>query len=378
MGDRAGTVEDVGVDVTLAGDVAFWRGRRVLVTGHTGFKGAWLCTWLLELGARVQGYALPPETDPNLFGVLGLDRELEHQLGDIRDFDAVSAAFRKGKPEVVLHMAAQPLVRESYRDPVATYDTNVMGTVHVLEACRMTDTVTVIVVVTSDKCYENREWVWGYRETDRLGGRDPYSSSKASAELVTAAYRASFFDRRSTSGAHVSVSTARAGNVIGGGDWTADRLVPDAIKSFAASQPLIVRNPTATRPWQHVIDPLRGYLLLCERAQRRADPITGAFNFGPADADIATTAELAGRLADEWGPEAAWEPRLQPDQPHEAGNLRLDSSRARQVLGWRPVFGLESAVRETVRWYRAYYDHAGAAELRELMVNAFRHTEAAP
>ena len=331
---------------------SFWRGKTVLLTGHTGFKGGWLAAWLKLLGARVVGFALPPEADrPSLFEAAEVGRGMVSVLGDVRDRDAVEAVVRRHDPEVVLHLAAQPLVRRSYRDPVETYAVNVMGTVHLLDALRRFARARAIVVVTSDKCYDNPEREWGCREDDPMGGRDPYSSSKGCAELAVAAFRASFFPAAEGRG----VATARAGNVIGGGDWAEDRVVPDLVRALAARRPVALRSPGALRPWQHVLEPLRGYLALAERLWSDPAGASGGWNFGPRDDDVASVRELAGRFAGHWG----WgEAELRPaaDGAHEAGALRLDCARARERLGWRPVLSLDEAVAETVRWYRAHLD----------------------
>lgn len=333
----------------------FWRGKRVLLTGHTGFKGSWLALWLASRGARVAGYALEPPTTPSLFELAGVGRDVEDIRGDVRDADAVRQAIANHRPDAVFHLAAQPLVRHSYDAPLETYAVNVMGTAHVLEACRRTDSVRVAVVITTDKVYENAEWLWGYRENDRLGGHDPYSNSKACAELVTAAYRDSFFAKGA------AVATARAGNVIGGGDWARDRLVPDAMKAFAEGRTLRIRNPQAIRPWQHVLEPLAGYLMLAERLWDDRS-FAGAWNFGPSDDDARPVAEVAERLAALWGANAAVE--LEPgEKPHEAQLLKLDSSKARTSLQWKPRLDLDTALARVVEWYRL---HASGGDVRAL------------
>lgn len=335
---------------------AFWRDRSVLVTGHTGFKGGWLSLWLRHLGARVTGYALPPATEPALFGVARVADGIGHRLGDLDDRDALAQALLAAEPEIVFHLAAQALVKEGYRDPVGTLASNVMGTAHLLEAVRQTPGVRAVVVVTSDKCYANREWLWPYRENEALGGRDPYSASKACAEIVAAAWRDSF----PRDG--LAIATARAGNVIGGGDWAADRLVPDAARAWSAGEPIRVRYPQAVRPWQHVLEPLHGYLLLAERLH--AGEAAESWNFGPDEADMLPVGELLDRLAGHWGDGARWIGDAQP-HPHEAGLLRLDSSRARTLLGWRPRWALDQALRRTAEWYRAF--HAGGDMLERCL-----------
>jgi CDP-glucose 4,6-dehydratase len=344
---------------------ARWRGRRVLVTGHTGFKGAWLGTWLAAMGAEVHGLSLAPVTTPSLFDLIALATQVRHTVGDIRDAAVVRDAVRTAAPEVVFHLAAQPLVRASYRDPLETFDTNVRGTAHVLDACRHAPGVAAVVCITTDKCYENREWSWGYREDDPLGGHDPYSASKAAAEVVAASYRRSF-GPESMAMAHLA--TARAGNVIGGGDWSEDRLVPDAVRAFAAGRTLDVRRPHATRPWQHVIAPLSGYLVLAQ-ALLEDRPVAEAWNFGPRDEDVVPVGAFLDRLVAAWGPGAAWQVTGTDQGPHEAGLLKLDISKARHALGWQPRWDLDTAVVQTVAWYRAWQDGATADRLRQVMLD---------
>lgn len=327
---------------------AFWKGKRVFITGHTGFKGGWSGTWLLEMGAEVAGYALKPDTEPSYFTLCGLGERMQSVFGDIRELDALRHALQKAEPEIVIHLAAQPLVRRSYREPVETFATNVMGTVHLLDAVRRTPSVRAVVIVTSDKCYENREWVWGYREDEPMGGRDPYSASKGCAELVTSAYRWSFFGG---AGRSAAVATVRAGNVIGGGDWGEDRLVADAVRAIERGRPLIVRNPESVRPWQHVLEPLSGYLELAEKLYTEGDKWAGAWNFGPRDEDPVTVADLATLIIRLWG-KGEWQKGPAQEAPREAHYLKLDSSKARQILGWRPCLTLAQAVRMTVAWYR--------------------------
>jgi len=329
----------------------FWRDRRVFVTGHTGFKGSWLTRWLQRLGAQVTGYALAPPTSPSLFDDAKIGERIISIAADVRDLAALRTAMSDAKPEVVIHMAAQSLVRASYEAPVETYEVNVIGTVNVLEAVRGCDSVRSVVVVTSDKCYENSEWPWPYRESEPMGGRDPYSSSKACAELVTAAYRASFFP---------NVATVRAGNVIGGGDWAKDRLIPDLMRAFAAGQPALIRNPGATRPWQFVLDPIAGYLTLAE-ALCNGSGLAEAWNFGPADHDVHPVHWLADRVVEMWGNGAAWKTDDR-ENPSEAFTLKVDSSRARQILGWSPRVDLTTALAWTVEWHREWLadpDNAG-------------------
>ena len=345
-------------------DPAFWRGRRVLLTGHTGFKGSWLALWLQSMGARVSGLALAPATKPSLFELARVGAGMESTLADIRDLDAVRRQVEASAPEIVLHLAAQSVVRLSYQEPVETYATNVMGTVHVLEAVRGCAATRAVVIVTSDKCYENREWEWGYRESDPMGGHDPYSSSKGCAELVTAAYRASFFGPLAQARHPASVASARAGNVIGGGDWTRDRLIPDIMRAIADKRPVVIRNPAAVRPWQHVLEPLAGYLLVAQRLAEQGDAFAEPFNFGPAYDDCRPVRWIVERLAQAWGPDAKWEIDSRP-QPHEAGFLKLDSSRATARLGWRPRWDLARALRAIVDWHKA---HISGADMRSVVL----------
>jgi CDP-glucose 4,6-dehydratase len=325
-----------------------YRGRRVLLTGHTGFKGSWLALWLTQLGAEVTAVALPPATEPNHWSLLGLN--IDSREHDIRDGAAMARVFAETRPEIVFHLAAQALVRRSYRDPVDTWSTNVVGTAGVLEACRNTDSVRAVVVVTTDKCYENQEWVWGYRENDRLGGHDPYSASKAAAELVAASYRKSFL---SAAGGAL-LATARAGNVIGGGDWSEDRLIPDLVRAAEAGTDLVIRSPKATRPWQHVLESLSGYLLLGQGLIERRHGTDEAWNFGP-DRDGNRPVEIVLAAIRESWPGVRW--RLSGEQhPHEAGLLYLDSTKAADRLGWRPVWPFAEGIAATARWYRAWLD----------------------
>ncbi|MED5619806.1 CDP-glucose 4,6-dehydratase [Ideonella sp. BN130291] len=332
-------------------NTAFWQGKRVFVTGHTGFKGSWLTLWLKAMGAEVAGFALQAPTTPSLFEATRVHEGIQHTVGDIRDAGALHTALVSFRPEIVLHLAAQPLVRASYADPVGTYATNVMGVVHLLEAVRCAGTVRAVVNVTTDKCYENREWLWGYREDEPMGGHDPYSSSKGCAELVTSAYRRSFLH------GNVALATARAGNVIGGGDWAADRLVPDMLKAFESGAPVVIRNPLATRPWQHVLEPLSGYLMLAERLHGDGQAFAEGWNFGPADSDAQPVGWIVERLTALWGDGARW----QLDgtaQPHEAHLLKLDCSKARQRLHWQPRWPLDTTLQRIVRWHQAWLARA--------------------
>jgi len=331
--------------------MSFWHGRRVLMTGHTGFKGSWLSLWLEHLGADVCGVALPPPTVPSMFNEANIAQGMRSEIADIRDLERLKAIVKEYKPEVVFHLAAQPLVRDSYKDPVGTYTTNVIGTVNVLESVRECDSVRAVVVITTDKCYENEEWVWPYRETDRLGGYDPYSNSKACAELVVSAYRNSFFPPAHYDQHRVAIASARAGNVIGGGDWAKDRLVPDIMRAFAAKEVLKVRNPDAIRPWQHVLEPLLGYLKLAEKLCETGVQYGGAWNFGPGYSDAKPVEWIVRQLAADWGENARWQVDDQP-HPHEAKMLKLDWSKASDALDWRPTMPLKQALQFTSAWYR--------------------------
>jgi CDP-glucose 4,6-dehydratase len=349
----------------MTASAGFWRGKRVFVTGHTGFKGAWLCAWLDRMGALVSGLALPCDTEPSLCRLLGLERRVASLHADIRDGVLLRQALTGFAPDIVLHLAAQALVRRSYRDPAGTMATNVMGTVNLLEAVRHTPSVRAVVVVTSDKCYENRERPLPYRETDALGGADPYSASKAGAELVAAAWRQSFFADGS-----VALATARAGNVIGGGDWAEDRLIPDCIAALAAGRPIEIRNPDATRPWQHVLDPLSGYLGLAERLFISGAAFARPWNFGPATDDVRPVGQIADAVIARWGGDARWI-AAGTSGPHEAGLLAVDASLARAELGWSPRLGLDQALSWTVDWYRRHHEGEPADRLVEAQLDAY-------
>ncbi|CAN5379066.1 CDP-glucose 4,6-dehydratase [soil metagenome] len=331
-------------------DRVFWAGRRVLVTGHTGFKGAWLTLWLRSLGAEVAGYALPPPTEPSLYETAHVGDGIASRLADIGNRPAIAEAFAAHRPEVVFHLAAQSLVRRSYDDPIGTFATNVMGTLHVLDAVRATGGVAAVVVATSDKCYDNREWAWSYRENDAMGGHDPYSASKGAAELAVAAYRESFFSAAGTA----RVATARAGNVIGGGDWAPDRLVPDVVRAAKEGRPVVIRYPAATRPWQHVLDALHGYLILAERLAADEGPAYArGWNFGPAAEDAMPVSTMVDRLCVLLGASAGWTVDSTP-QPPEAEALMLDSSLARRRLGWRPRLSLNAALASIAEWHHNF------------------------
>ena len=331
----------------------FWNGKRVLITGHTGFKGGWLSLWAQSLGAEVTGFALEPPTSPSLFQKAQVSRGMAaSHIGDIRDLDHIKQVVAEARPEVIFHMAAQALVRLSYDQPVETYATNVMGTVNLLEAVRATPGVRVVVNITTDKCYENREWVWGYRENEPMGGYDPYSNSKGCMELVTSAYRNSYFNAKDYSRHGVGLATVRAGNVIGGGDWAGDRLVPDMIRAFVKGQPVIIRNPASIRPWQHVMEPLSGYMRLAEALWERGPEYAEGWNFGPNDDDAKPVGWIVDHLAKLWGDDATWQ-LAGGEHPHEATFLRLDCLKAKTRLDWRPRWDLATALSHIVDWYRA-------------------------
>jgi CDP-glucose 4,6-dehydratase len=338
-----------------------WRGRRVLITGDTGFKGSWLSLWMHDLGAHVTGFALPPPTDPSLFEQARIGELIDHVDGDVRDLDAVKAVFAKAQPEIVFHLAAQPLVRLSYDQPVETYAVNVMGTVHMLEAARHCGSVRAVLGITTDKCYENREWVWPYRETDALGGHDPYSSSKACAELVISAYRRSFFENG------LALASVRAGNVIGGGDWAADRLIPDLVRAFERGEAPVIRSPQSVRPWQHVLEALGGYIAIAERLLANDRAIADAWNFGPSDEDARPVSWIVERMKEAWGGATTLEElAYNAAAPHEAGLLRLDCSKARGMLGWRPKLPLSEALGWVVDWHRTVGGGGGDARTQAL------------
>lgn len=333
-------------------DLDFYRGKRVLVTGHTGFKGSWLCRILLWAGADVTGYALPVRSRDNLFELAGISDNMRSIFGDIRDFSTLKAVFDSTRPEIVLHLAAQPLVRESYRDPLYTYETNVLGTVAVLECVRRSGCVRSFLNVTTDKVYRNNEWEWGYRENEPLDGFDPYSNSKSCSELVTHSYKNSFFSDGKT-----AVSTARAGNVIGGGDFAADRIIPDCVRAVKDGSPMILRNPQSVRPYQHVLEPLFVYLMIARRQWENAD-FSGWYNVGPDECDCITTGELVRLFGEKWGAGFAWNTQKETGAPHEADLLKLDCSKLKKVFGWRPRWHIEEAVEETVRWSRVWLSGA--------------------
>lgn len=346
-----------------------YKNRKIFITGHTGFKGSWLALWLTELGAEVIGYSLEPPTRPSLFEVLSLKKRVIHIIGDIRDEAKLKAVFKKYKPEIVFHLAAQPLVRLSYEEPKLTYETNVIGTLNLFEAVREIESVRVVINVTSDKCYDNKEWVYGYRENDPMGGYDPYSSSKGCAELLTAAYRNSYFNPEDYGKTHqVSLASVRAGNVIGGGDWQFDRLIPDCVKALSKGEVIKIRNPESIRPWQHVFEPLYGYLLLTAKMWEEPTKYCEGWNFGPSDDDIATVKEVVEKVITFWG-EGKYEV-ISDMKYHEARLLKLDTSKARMRLGWRPKWNLDKALEQTVRWYKLFYE--GQEDMVEVTVNQIK------
>ena len=354
----------------------FWKGRRVVLTGHTGFKGSWMALWLQYLGAEVTGYALAPPTNPSLFVKADVATGMHSVIGDVRDGDRLTSTLQAAQPEMVFHLAAQPLVRHSYVDPVGTYETNVLGTIHLLEAVRRTPSVRAVVVITTDKCYENKEWIWPYRETDPLGGYDPYSSSKACAEIVTSSWRDSFFNPAHYAEHNVAVASARAGNVIGGGDWASDRLIADVVRAFTAGTTLEIRNPAATRPWQHVLEPLRGYLVLGERLLAEGVEYASAWNFGPQYTDARPVEWIVRYLSGKWGGSVDW--KLDSQQHvHEAQMLKLDWSKAHAALGWQPALPLPDALDYTLAWYRQEASGANPRELSMQQITSYMQRVAA-
>jgi CDP-glucose 4,6-dehydratase len=352
----------------------FWQGKRVLVTGHTGFKGSWLSLWLQSMGAQVTGYALAPPTNPSLFEIAEVTQGMTSIIGDIRDLDKLQTVFAEHQPEIVIHMAAQPLVRYSYQNPVETYATNVMGTVHLLEAVRNTPGVKAVVNITTDKCYENREWVWGYRENEPMGGHDPYSNSKGCAELVSAAYRSSFFNVNNYAQHGVATATVRAGNVIGGGDWAQDRLIPDILNAFEQGRKVDIRNPHAIRPWQHVMEPLRGYLTVAEQLFEHGPSFGEGWNFGPNDEDAKPVGWIAEQMAALWGADAQWQVDT-GEHPHEAHYLKLDISKARRHLNWHPALRLKDALALIIDWSK---QRKAGANMRQLTLAQLQAYQALP
>ncbi|OHX20824.1 CDP-glucose 4,6-dehydratase [Chromobacterium sphagni] len=356
----------------------FWKNKRVFLTGHTGFKGSWLTLWLQSLGAEITGYSLEPATEPNLFSIAGVAEAMQASvIADIRDLDRLRAEMDRARPDIVFHLAAQALVRRSYVDPVGTYAANVMGTVNLLEAVRTTSSVRAVVCVTSDKCYENREWPWAYRENEAMGGYDPYSSSKGCAELVANAYRNSFFNQASHPRHGVALATARAGNVIGGGDWAQDRLIPDFIRAIAAGEALVIRNPEAIRPWQHVLEPLAGYLLLAEKLHQQGQDFASGWNFGPYERDARPVEWIAAQLTRQWGQGSGYQVQRDANSAHEAHYLRLDCAKARQGLGWQPRWSLRDTLQRICDWHR---QHLADADMRSVclqQIHAYQETATA-
>jgi len=352
--------------VTQKTNPDFWRDKRVLLTGHTGFKGSWLSIWLQSMGATTLGIALDPPTNTTLFDVAHVAEGMEHRVIDIRNFAAVRTQMDEFKPEIVIHMAAQPLVRYSYQEPIETYATNVMGTVHVLEASRLVGSVKAEINVTTDKCYENHGWIWGYRENEPMGGHDPYSSSKGCSELVTSAYRRSFFEQ-----SDIALASVRAGNVIGGGDWSVDRLVPDILRAFEANTPVAIRSPNAIRPWQHVLEPLSGYLMLAQALYEEGEKYSSGWNFGPNDDDAKPVKWIVEQMSSRWGGDAIWT-HDNGNNPHEAHYLKLDISKAKSQLGWKPVWSLDQALEKTVAWHKAWLSGADMRLICEQQIDAYQ------
>lgn len=348
----------------------FWKNKKVLITGHTGFKGSWLCLWLQNLEANVIGYSLPQPTNPGLFQDAKVAKGMISIEGDVRDIKHLQTTIHEYKPEIVIHMAAQSLVRYSYEQPVDTYSTNVMGTVNLFESIRQVKSAKVVINVTSDKCYENREWVWGYRENEAMGGYDPYSSSKGCAELVTSAYMNSYFNKNDFLHHGVAVASARAGNVIGGGDWADDRLIPDIIRSYIEKKNVVIRSPKAIRPWQHVLEPLHGYMVLAEKLWEKGTDYSGGWNFGPNDEDVKPVSWIADYITKSTGSDTTWVLE-KGAQPHEAHYLKLDCSKAKGELGWYPVWDLPTTLENVVEWYRAFHNGEDARKITLDQINAF-------
>ncbi len=337
-------------------DHNFWRDKKVFMTGHTGFKGSWLCLWLHALGAKVTGYSLKPPTEPSLFNLCRVDQVAKTIIADVRDLETLRRELASAEPGIVIHMAAQPLVRDSYKMPVETYSVNVMGTVNLFEVVRQCKSVKSVINVTTDKCYENKEWVWGYRENEPLGGYDPYSNSKACSELVTFSYRSSYFNPKDYASHGVAIASARAGNVIGGGDWATDRLIPDCVRSILKGEKIIIRSPQSIRPWQHVLEPLSGYLVLAQKLYENGPRFAGAWNFGPDDEDAKTVEWLVKHLCEKWGRNASYVVDKGP-HPHEANYLKLDCSKAKTDLEWHPRWSLDKAIESIVEWMRVYKEN---------------------
>ena len=348
-------------------DTKFWKGKKVFLTGHTGFKGGWTALWLCKLGAVVKGFSLPPSSTPSLYEVARISEDIESTTGDIRNLAELKRSMLEFEPDIVIHMAAQALVRDSYVDPVGTYQTNVLGTVNLLEAVRGCESVRAVVNVTTDKCYENNEWVWGYRETEPMGGHDPYSSSKGCSELVTSAYRKSFFSEKNSP----AVASARAGNVIGGGDWATDRLIPDALKAFHIGEPVVIRNPLAVRPWQHVLEPISGYLMLAEGLYNLGHEYAEGWNFGPNEGDAKQVGEVLDCLVNYWSSNVCWISD-ETDQPHEARLLKLDISKAKARLKWEPKWNLDKALKSIVDWDQLWIS---GEDMKKISLNQINNYE---
>ncbi|UCE95026.1 MAG: CDP-glucose 4,6-dehydratase [Flavobacteriaceae bacterium] len=358
----------------MVNDIKFWLGKKVLLTGHTGFKGSWLSIWLQHLGASLTGYSLDPPTNPSLFELAKVGDGMRDIRGDIRNLDSLTKALLESQAEIVIHMAAQPLVRHSYKFPIETYSTNVMGTVNLFEGIRASEKVKAIINVTTDKCYENREWLWGYREIDRIGGHDPYSNSKACSELVTDSYRRSYFDKENYASHGVSLASARAGNVIGGGDWSVDRLVPDCMTALLNGNKITIRNPKAVRPWQHVLEPLGGYLLLAEHLYNDGPQYAEAWNFGPLEADAIPVELLVEKICSKWGSNASF----QSDdsyQPHEANHLKLDCTKSHKRLGWLPRWNLDKAIDFVIEWTKSYQNGQSIRESCQKQIDDYLDTK---
>lgn len=361
MGHRTGTLESVGRLM----DLSFYKGKRVLVTGHTGFKGAWMCRVLVDAGAILTGYSLEAPTQPNLFALAGVEDNMTSIIGDVRDLAHLMEVFDQTQPELVLHLAAQPIVRTSYEQPVYTYETNVMGTVNILECVRTHPCVKSFLNVTTDKVYENKEWAWGYRENEPLDGYDPYSNSKSCSELVTHSYKSSFFQDGRT-----AISTARAGNVIGGGDFARDRIIPDCVRAAADKQPIIVRNPYSTRPYQHVLEPVMAYLMIAQK-QYEDPSFAGWYNVGPDDCDCVTTGELTTLFCQAWGDGMTWENRSEANAPHEANFLKLDCSKIKTTFGWKPRWHMQEAIQKTVEWSKVWMDGGDVPAVMRKQIREF-------
>lgn len=358
-------------------DKEFWKGKKVFITGHTGFKGSWLCLWLISMGAEVTGFSLEPPTNPSLFELSNLSQSIRTFIGDIRNRERLGLALKDANPEIIIHMAAQPIVRASYKNPVETYETNVLGTIYLFEAVResmkMNRNIKVVLNVTSDKCYENKEWPWGYRETEPMGGFDPYSNSKACSELVTSCYRNSFFNPHFYKHHGIAIATARAGNVIGGGDWAVDRLLPDCIRSLLKGKEIIIRNPRAVRPWQHVLEPLSGYLLLAQKLYLEGPRYAEGWNFGPKNDDATSVEWIVMNICKKWGPQAAFR-FIKENDRHEAHFLKLDCSKAWWELGWQPKWGIDYSLDKVIEWVRVFQDDGNIKDICLKQIDEYVNT----